>query len=68
MSTLRTMQAIMIMPPMVGVPDFLICVWGPSSLICWVILIFLSHVIILGPINKDSSIAEITASAVLKVM
>jgi len=55
-------------PPMVGVPDFVRCVWGPSSRICWVMLILLSHRIMHGPMISETIIAVRTATAVLNVM
>jgi hypothetical protein len=58
----------MIMPPMVGVPLFAWWLWGPSSLICCMMLIFLSHLISSGAIIKLIARAVIAAKAVLNVM
>jgi hypothetical protein len=55
-------------PPIVGVPDLLKCVCGPSSLICWVRLNCLSLFIIQGARTKLIKRAVIAASAVLKVI
>jgi hypothetical protein len=58
----------MMIPPMVGVPAFDRCVFGPSSLICWVILIFFSHCIMRGATTSVTTRAVRAASDVLKVI
>ncbi len=58
----------MISPPMVGVPAFFRCVCGPSSRICWVMLICRSHAIMAGAARNVTISAVSAASDVRKVI
>ncbi|GBE37394.1 hypothetical protein BMS3Bbin07_01559 [bacterium BMS3Bbin07] len=62
------MPASIRIPPMVGVPAFEICVFGPSSLICCVRLKLLSLAITKGASINVSREAVIAARTVLNVM
>jgi uncharacterized membrane protein len=66
--TERSMQRIIRIPPIVGVPDLFMCVFGPSSRICCVILNLFILPIIHGPRRREKTIAVSTAREVLKVM
>jgi hypothetical protein len=66
--TERSIQMMMSIPPIVGVPALFMCVLGPSSRICCVILNLLILPIIHGPRRRENSMAVSTAREVLKVM
>lgn len=68
MRTEMRIQRIMRSPPIVGVPALPIWAFGPSSLICCVILSLFSLFIIHGPNTSEKSIAVTTAREVLNVI
>ena len=55
-------------PPMVGVPDLIRCVCGPSVRTAWPIFFAASQRITRGPAAKEISSAVIAASTVRSVM
>jgi hypothetical protein len=55
-------------PPMVGVPAFLRCVWGPSSRISWPYFLSCSHRMNGGYSSIVSSSAVVMAAAARKLM
>ncbi len=63
----RTAMAIST-PPIVGVPDFFWCDWGPSSRMYWPIWNSRSFWMTYGPINRAINSAVPEAKAVRNVM
>ena len=63
-----TMPARMSRPPMVGVPAFFWCPFGPSSRMYWPICITRRRSIIQGPSTSTRKSAVRLATAVRKVM